>query len=348
MPLLKSEYNYQLPDRLIATHPTDQRENSRMMVLDRKNQTINHHNFYNFPEYLEAGSVLVINDSRVIPARLPGKRLSGGTIEALLVENLSGFQWSCKIKNSARIKPGETLSFCDNELLAEMIEKKADGECIIEFKSSSDLLKRLEQVGYAPLPPYIHKMRTDENNRNEDLARYQTVYANAYGSIAAPTAGFHFTTKLLDLIRERGVEIAPITLHVGLGTFEPIREDDVSKHEMHKENFEISEQTADIIQKAKSENRQIVAVGTTTTRSLESAWIDSKLKTGAQSTSLFIYPPFQYQVVDRLLTNFHLPESTLLMLVSALAGKDFLFKAYNEAVSQQYRFFSFGDCMFIK
>ncbi len=348
MPLLKSDYNYQLPDSLIATHPAERRENARMMVLNRSNRTLAHRNVYDFPELLEPGSVLVINDSRVIPARLPGKRLSGAIIEALLIENVGGNQWRCKIKNSAKIKPGETLAFCNESLLANLVEKVDGGECIIDFQESSDVLKKLEQVGYAPLPPYIHKMRSDNNNREEDITRYQTVYADNYGSIAAPTAGLHFTPGLLDSIREKGVEIVSVTLHVGLGTFEPIRENDVSKHSMHEEKFEISRETAETILKAKAEKRPVVAVGTTTTRSLESAWKDGKLKTGKQSTELFIYPPYQYKVVDNLLTNFHLPESTLLMLVSALTGKDFLFNAYNEAVAGEYRFFSFGDCMYIQ
>ena len=348
MPLLKSDYHYQLPDTLIAIHPADRRENSRMMVLNRSNRTLEHRSFYSFPELLEPGSVLVINDSRVIPARLPGKRLSGATIEALLIENVGGNQWRCKLKNASKAKPGETLSFCNGRLAANLVKKEESGEYVIDFQKTSDILKSLEQVGYAPLPPYIHKMRNDVNNREEDLNRYQTVYANNYGSIAAPTAGLHFTPELLDTIRDKGVEIASITLHVGLGTFEPIREDDVSKHTMHEERFEISKKTAATILKAKAEKRAIIAVGTTTTRSLESAWQQGTLKTGEQSTGLFIYPPYQYKVVDNLLTNFHLPESTLLMLVSAMAGKDFLFKAYNEAVASQYRFFSFGDCMYIK
>lgn len=348
MPLLKSDYSYQLPDSLIATHPADRRENSRMMVLNRSNQILEHRYFYNFPDLLEPGSVLVINDSRVIPARLPGKRLSGAIIEALLIENVGGNQWRCKIKNSAKIKPGETLVFCNGSLLANLVEKEDSGEYIIDFRETSDILTSLEQVGYAPLPPYIHKMRSSDNNREEDLNRYQTVYADNYGSIAAPTAGLHFTPELLETIRDKGIEVVSLTLHVGLGTFEPIREDDVSKHTMHEERFEISQETAEIILKAKSEKRPVVAVGTTTTRSLESAWQNGELKTGKQNTGLFIHPPYQYKVVDNLLTNFHLPESTLLMLVSALAGKDFLFKAYNEAVTREYRFFSFGDCMYIK
>jgi len=347
MPILKSDYNYQLPDQLIAAHPSDRRELSRMMVLNRSNHSIEHQLFHQFPDLLDTGSVLVVNDSKVIPARLPGTRLSGGSIEVLLVENIEQNLWSCKIKNSRRLKIGETLTFCDNKLSASLREKQNDGECIIQFDAHKDVLPILEEVGFAPLPPYIHKVRKTPENRSEDLARYQTVYAQAYGSIAAPTAGFHFTPSILETIRKKGIEVVSVTLHVGLGTFEPIRSNDVTDHVMHEERFEISEKTAKTIQSAKLDGRKVVAVGTTTTRTLESAWQDGKLKTGAQKTRMFIYPPYQYNVVNQLLTNFHLPESTLLMLVSAFAGRDYIFSAYSEAVLNYYRFFSFGDCMFI-
>jgi S-adenosylmethionine:tRNA ribosyltransferase-isomerase len=348
MPLLKSDYCYHLPERLIAAHPLDRREQSRMMVLNRKDQSVQHLQFYRFPDLLEPGSVLVINDSKVIPARLPGTRLSGGTVDVLLVENLGNNTWSCKIKNSARLKPGETLSLCNGKLKARLIGKRVEGECVIGIDASGDVFPLLEQVGFAPLPPYIQKVRKQKADREEDLARYQTVYAQSYGSIAAPTAGFHFTDSLLAAIREKGIEVVSVTLHVGLGTFEPIRVDDVLDHVMHEEKFEISTAAATAIQTAKAEGRKIVAVGTTTTRTLEAAWCNGTLQTGRQKTRMFIYPPYRYRVVDHLLTNFHLPESTLLMLVSAFAGKEYILNAYQEAVLHRYRFFSFGDCMFIR
>lgn len=348
MPLLKSDYSYDLPERLIASHPLEQREQSRLMILDRRDQTIHHRQFYRFPDLLEPGSVLVINDSKVIPARLPGTRTSGGAIEVLLVKNLHGKRWSCKIKHSARLKIGEVISLCAGRLTARVVGKQQSGDCEIEIDTPGEALPVLEQVGFAPLPPYIHKVRRQTEDRESDLARYQTVYARTYGSIAAPTAGFHFTDSLLEMIRAKGIAVIAITLHVGLGTFEPIRADDVLNHEMHEETFEISEEAAVAIQTAKKDGRKIVAVGTTTTRTLETAWRNGSLQIGQQKTRLFIHPPYRFQVVDHLLTNFHLPESTLLMLVSAFADKDFILKAYQEAVLEEYRFFSFGDCMFIR
>ncbi|MBU2514897.1 tRNA preQ1(34) S-adenosylmethionine ribosyltransferase-isomerase QueA [bacterium] len=343
--MLRSDYSYELPEELIAKDPITPRDHSRMMVLDRKSHRIQHRHFHQFPDYLEPGSILVINDSRVLPARLPGKRASGGFIELLLVEPVEENTWSCKVKNSSRLKIGETLYLCDENLVAVLKEKTPSGECRVEFTETSDLFSDLEKYGYAPIPPYIHKARQDDGNRVQDLINYQTIYADTYGSIAAPTAGFHFTPAILKKIKDKEIEILTVTLNVGLGTFEPIRVDDVSKHIMHEEKFFISETVAQKIETGKKEGRKIVTVGTTTVRTLESAWDNGRLRTGHQKTSLFIYPSYQYKVADQVLTNFHLPQSTLLMLVCAFGGKDFVMNAYEQAVIERYRFFSFGDCM---
>ncbi len=348
MSTLKSDYRYQLPDRLIADKPSVPRDRSRMLVLDRSKQSTSHCSFADFPEILEPGSVLIVNNSKVIPARLPGKRVSGGSVEVLLIEEEQTGLWRCKVKNSARIKPGENLLLCEGEIQATLVEKLDNGECKLQFTDTNDLFLLLEKHAFAPLPPYIHKVRDKENRRSEDLENYQTIFAQEYGAIAAPTAGLHFTSDILGKLGEKQIEILELTLHVGLGTFEPIRVDDILQHKMHEERWIISQQTAEKINLAKKKGRKIVAVGTTSVRTLESAWKEGQLHAGRQVTDLFIYPPFEFKVVDQLLTNFHLPESTLLMLVSALAGKEFVLDAYHQAVESQYRFFSYGDCMFIR
>lgn len=347
MPVLKSDYHYHLPEELIAQHPAEPRDSSRLLLLNRSEGSLQDRSFRDFAELLEPGSLLVVNNSKVIPARLTGQRKTGGQFELLLVDQIDQLRWTAKVKNSARLKLGESLMLCEGNLKAELEEKRPGGECVICFEPSDDLIGSLEQHGYAPLPPYIHKVRKEVVERSRDLKDYQTVYAQSYGSVAAPTAGLHFTPDILEKIAQKEVDIAEITLHVGLGTFEPIRVDDVEHHHMHEERFSIDSSVAEKIHNAKKEGRKIVAVGTTTIRTLESAWQNGELKTGEQKTNLFIYPPYQYQVADQLLTNFHLPESTLLMLVSALAGKDLVMTAYQHAVREKYRFFSFGDCMFI-
>lgn len=348
MSTLKSDYHYHLPEVQIAQHPVNPRDSSRLMLLDRKTGAIDHHHFYNFSDFLEPGSLLIVNNSKVIPARLPGTRKSGGSLEVLLVNQLDGNIWTCKIKNASRLKMEEVITLCDGNLSAKFLGKQDGSEYLIQFLDDIDLLKSLESFGYAPLPPYIHKVREEESKREQDLSDYQTVYAASYGSIAAPTAGFHFTPKILDQIKQKDIEIAEVTLHVGLGTFEPIRVDDVKDHTMHEERYTIDEGVANKVMAAKKEKRKVVAVGTTTIRTLESAWSENELKSGTRSTNLFIHPPYQYKVADQMLTNFHLPESTLLMLVSAFAGKEHILNAYNEAVLEGYRFFSYGDCMFIR
>ncbi len=343
----RSAYSYDLPEELIAAQPVKPRDASRMMVLDRQASDIRHRTFHDLPELLPTDSILVVNNSRVIPARLPGKRATGAAIEVLLLtENQPGL-WLCKVKNSARIKPGETLELCQGELTAKLEEKHADGDCTLRFSETNNLIRILETVGYAPLPPYIHKVRQTEIQRSVDLENYQTVFARDYGAIAAPTAGLHFTEDVLESIRHRGIDILQVTLHVGAGTFESVRVEDIRQHTMHEESYFISEDVAEKLNRGKKEGRTITAVGTTATRTLESAWKNGRIVPGSGDTRIFIYLPYTFKAIDRLLTNFHLPESTLLMMVSALAGKDLIMRAYSEAVKERYRFFSYGDCMLI-
>lgn len=343
-----SDYYYELPEELIAQKPASPRDASRMMVLNREKQLFQHNTFKNVADFLPEGAILVVNNSRVIPARIPGKRHTGGSLEALLVQEEGLGLWKCKVKNSSRIKPGEELLFCDGILKAELAQKNSDGTCTLQFSSPENLFKILEENAYAPIPPYILKSRKEELDRKEDLKTYQTIFADKYGAIAAPTAGLHFTPEVLETIRKKNVEILNVTLHVGLGTFEPVRADDIRKHQMHEESYEIPEEVAQKITTAKQEKRPIIAVGTTAARTLESAWRESFLQAGFDSTSIFMYPSYRFKVVDQLLTNFHLPESTLLMLISALAGRDFVMDAYEEAIREKYRFYSYGDCMLIQ
>ena len=343
----KSAYSYFLPEELIASKPLTPRDRSRMMVLDRGTQSIEHGRFFHLPDILPRGSVLIVNDSRVIPARLHGKRQTGAKLEVLLIQETAPQIWECKVKNSSKIKIEENLEFCSGKLHAKLLEKKA-GNCLLKFSCREDFYSLLEKFGCAPIPPYIRKARLKETPRREDLARYQTVYAREYGAIAAPTAGLHFTQGVLRRVAEKGIEVVEITLHVGLGTFEPMRTDDIGRHRMHAERYCISEKNAAEIANAKRQNRKIVAVGTTSVRALEAAWQGERIQFGERSTDLFIHPPYHFQVVDMLLTNFHLPESTLLMLVSAFAGKNFAMEAYQQAIEERYRFYSYGDCMLIR
>lgn len=344
----RSAYSYELPEELIAAQPVSPRDTSRMMVLNRQASTIDHRSFHDLPDVLPANSILVVNNSKVIPARLPGKRPTGAVIEVLLLREEAPGRWLCKVKNSARIKSGEVLELCGGELSAELIEKHADGDCSLLFPEYENLMQILEEVGYAPLPPYIHKVRQSETNRSVDLKNYQTVFASEYGAIAAPTAGLHFTDGVLESLASKGVEILEVTLHVGAGTFESMRVEDIRQHTMHKESYHIPENVANRLNTAREEGRTITAVGTTAARTLESAWQDGRIVPGADDTQIFIYPPYRFNAIDQLLTNFHLPESTLLMMISALAGKEFVFNAYEEAVRRRYRFFSYGDCMLIQ
>ena len=343
----KSDYNYILPPELIAQKPVEPRDHSQMMIISTRQKTIDHKHFFDLPSIIEKDSILVLNDTKVIPARLLGNRMTGAQLEVLLVQAVGKKQWECKVKNSTKLKINETFNLCDQKIKAQLISRNQQGHCILEFDYKGEFFEILNQHAFAPVPPYIHKARIEETDRNQDLKTYQTVYAQDYGAIAAPTAGLHFTESIIERLKQKGVEILTITLHVGIGTFEPIRVEDIRQHKMHFESYSISQRVAEKITKAKSQNRKIVAVGTTSVRTLESAWDGDRLKSGSTSTNIFIYPPYQFKVVDQLLTNFHLPESTLLMLISAFSDKELIKEVYETAVEKQYRFFSYGDCMFI-
>lgn len=344
------DFMYTLPKELIAQEPLKERPASRLLVLDRKTGTITHKNFSNLSEYLEGGDCLVLNDTRVIPARLFGKKKdTGGKIEFLLMEKKDGNIWEVMLKPGKLAKPGVVFQFGEGELEAEIIRINEDGSRIVNFKykKESTLEQILDRLGTVPLPPYITKKLTDEG-------RYQTVYNKNPGSSAAPTAGLHFNREMLDRLRNEGVGIAFLTLHVGAGTFKPVKSQDITTHKMHAEYFNIERDACELINRTRKNGRRIISVGTTSLRVLETiaALQDIKnredlVKPASGKTDIFIYPGFSFRLTDCLLTNFHLPGSTLLMLVSAMAGRDFIMSAYNEAIQQKYRFFSFGDAMLI-
>ena len=343
--MLVSDFDYELPENLIAQEPLTHRVHSKMMVVDRKTQHISHSHFRCFTEHLNPGDLLVLNTSRVIPARLWGK-IGKKDIEFLLLkENLAG-QWESLCRPSKKVKKDDVIVFSPS-LTGKVAGVGDEGLRTIRF-SKKDILKEIEQIGYAPLPPYIKRMRRDQSLRHLDLERYQTVYAQQGMSIAAPTAGFHFTPQVLAEIGKKDVQIAEIKLDVGLATFQPVRTVNLKEHTMLEETFNISPYAADLINRAKTGRRKVVAVGTTSVRALESAMQGDRIQAGPGSTSLFISPGFKFRVVDRMLTNFHLPKSTLLMLVSAFTGHDLIMPSYTQAVQQEYRFYSYGDCMFIK
>ena len=332
---------YELPEELIAQTPAEKRDESRLLVLDRTTARIEHRYFYDLPSYLKPGDCLVLNDSRVIPARLFGVRATGGAVEVVLLRDLGGGRWECLSRPGKKMRPGTEVSFGDGELTGIVEEVTDGGNRIIHFRYDGLFLEILERLGQMPLPPYIKTQLTDPE-------RYQTVYAREPGSAAAPTAGLHFTPELLDAIREMGVEVRFVTLHVGLGTFRPVKAEEIEDHEMHSEFCTIPEDTAEAIRRTKSRGGRIVAVGTTSCRTLESfAAEDGSIESGSRWTNIFIYPGYRFRCIDALVTNFHLPGSTLVMLVSALAGRENILHAYEEAVSKKYRFFSFGDAMFI-
>lgn len=344
-----SEFDYILPEELIAQMPADKRENSKMLVLDKNDKTIEHKHFFDIVDYIDNNSILVLNNTKVIPARLYGHKDTGAKIEVFLLESKDGNNWSCLIKPSKRVKPDNLITISE-ELKVRPIERlEDDGEWLVELIHNGDLFDILHRVGNIPLPPYIERKLQSEELKQFDMGRYQTVYAKDEGSVAAPTAGLHFTQEILDKLKSKGVEIVYVTLNVGLGTFRPVKCENILDHKMHSETFEITQDAADKINKAKSEGKKIIAVGTTTVRTLETAYKKyGCIKACNDHSELFIYPPYEFKVIDNLITNFHLPKSTLLMLVSALAGKEFIFKAYEEAINNKYRFFSYGDCMFIK
>ena len=337
-----SEFNYELPEELIAQTPLEKRDESRLMVLNREEQTIEHKTFKDIIDYLKPGDVLVRNNTKVIPARLYGKKETGANVEFLLLNNQEGDIWECIVRPGNKLHVGTKVIFGEGLLTAEILEILPGGTRKVKFYYNGIFNEILDQIGLMPLPPYIH-----ESLKEKD--RYQTVYAKYEGSAAAPTAGLHFTPELLKKLEEKGVIIANVTLHVGIGTFRPVKEDTVEKHEMHSEHFYIKQENVEKINKAKQEGRRVIAVGTTSCRVLESI-ADEKtgmVKPIEDDTEIFIYPGYKFKCIDGLITNFHLPQSTLLMLVSALAGKEYIMNAYNEAVKEKYRFFSFGDAMLI-
>ncbi len=346
--LLRSDFYYDLPEELIAQDPLDKRDDSRLLVLDRDTGEIRHDIFHNIVSYLHPGDCLVLNDTKVIPARLLGiKADTGASAEILLLKNKGGDVWETLVRPGKKLRKGAEVIFGEGALKAQIIEVLPDGNRLVRFYYDGIWEEVLDSLGEMPLPPYIrHKLK--------DRDRYQTVYAKYEGSAAAPTAGLHFTDELLDSIRTMGVDTAFVTLHVGLGTFRPVKEDNILEHHMHSEWYEISEETADKINSVKESGRgRIICVGTTSCRTIEAASCqdsDGKwhVASGSHETDIFIYPGYEFKITDALITNFHLPESTLLMLVSALGGYDNIMNAYREAVSEKYRFFSFGDAMFIK
>ena len=346
--MLLSEFDYELPEELIAQMPADKRQNSRMLVMNRANHNIEHKHFYDIVDLIEPGSLLVLNDTKVLPARLRGEKDTGAKIEIFLLKQTVEDCWDVLIKPSKRVKPGTVVKISD-ELSVEVLKRlEDDGEWSVKLLFEGDVLDVLHRNGNIPLPPYIERKMPSDELKKLDFERYQTVYARDEGSVAAPTAGLHFTQEILKKLADKGVEIKYVTLNVGLGTFRPVKCENVLEHKMHSEAFEISEDTARAVTKAKKEGRKIIAVGTTTVRTLETAYQQfGEVKACHSASELFIYPPYEFKVVDNLITNFHLPKSTLLMLVSALAGKDFIFEAYREAIAQKYRFYSYGDCMYI-
>jgi S-adenosylmethionine:tRNA ribosyltransferase-isomerase len=337
-----SDFNYNLPKELIAQVPIKNRDQSRLMVLDRKNKTIENKIFKDIIDYLEPGDCLVRNNTKVIPARLYGvKEETGANVEFLLLKRIEGDIWEVMVKPGKKLMPGAKVSFGNGLLKAEILEKFNDGNRRVKFEYDGIFNEILNEIGLMPLPPYIHEKLKDKD-------RYQTVYAKYEGSAAAPTAGLHFTDELFEKLKEKGVEIANVTLHVGIGTFRPVKVENIEEHDMHSEHFYIKAEDAEKINKAKREGHRVIAVGTTSCRVLESiADENGYVKEVEGDTSIFIYPGYKFKCLDALITNFHLPESTLIMLVSALAGKDFIMQAYEEAVKEQYKFFSFGDAMFI-
>ena len=337
-----SEFNYNLPEDLIAQVPLERRDTSRLLILDRKKQTVEHKKFKDIIDYLEPGDCLVRNNTKVIPARIYGKKETGANVEFLLLNNIEGDVWESIVRPGNKLHIGTKVIFGDGILKAEILEIMSGGTRKVKFYYNGIFNQILDKVGLMPLPPYIHEELKDKD-------RYQTVYAKYNGSAAAPTAGLHFTPELLRKIEEKGIKIANVTLHVGIGTFRPVKEDEVEKHDMHSEHYYIKQEDVDIINKAKEQGKRIISVGTTSCRVLETvADNNGILKEAEGDTQIFIYPGYKFKCIDGLITNFHLPQSTLLMLVSALAGKDFVMQAYEEAVKEKYRFFSFGDAMFIK
>ncbi len=343
------EFDYFLPENLIAQHPSHKRDQSRLMVVDMNTHKVEHKHFYDIAQYLHEGDCLVINDSKVLPARIYGiKEPTGAKVEFLLIKRIEGDKWETMVKPGKKVKVGDTISFGE-ELTAKVVDYGQDGTRIVEFNYQGIFLEVLDKLGKMPLPPYIKR-----ESEMEDKSRYQTVYCNEEGSVAAPTAGLHFTEELLEKIKDKGIKIAKVTLHVGIGTFRPVKVDKIEDHHMHFEEYYITEDNAQIINQTIKEGGRIVSVGTTSTRTLESAaYLDEEtgkylVQSGQGSTDIFIYPGYKFRIINALITNFHLPKSTLLMLISALYDKDRVLKVYQIAVNEKYRFFSYGDAMLLK
>ncbi len=348
-PLKISDFDYDLPPELIAQHPLPRRDDSRMMVVERASGRVRHGLFKDFPEYMRRGDLLVLNDTRVMPAKAWGERIGpAGTsarIEFLFIRELERGLWEVMCRPARRLAKGDAVRFAPG-LEARVEGLAEEGKRLLRFEKPG-VRAALDDIGYAPLPPYIKRAKEDRAGRGEDLDRYQTVFARRDGAIAAPTAGLHFTPAMLAGLEAAGVEVRRVTLDVGPATFQPVRVEAVADHKMLEETYEIAPAVARRIDEARAAGRPVTAVGTTVVRTLESAWRDGRVRPGRRVTSIFIYPGFEFHAVDRLLTNFHLPKSTLLMLVSALAGRELILKAYREAVRERYRFFSYGDCMLI-
>ena len=337
-----SDFYYDLPPELIAQTPLEKRDESRLLCLDKATGEWSHHHFFELPDFLRAGDCLILNNSRVLPARLLGRRLpGGGACEVLLLQDKGDKVWECLVRPGKHLREGARVSFGDGELTAEIAEVLPDGNRLVRFDYNGIFLEVLERLGKMPLPPYIKEELQDQE-------RYQTVYSKVNGSAAAPTAGLHFTPELLERIAAKGVGVGYVTLHVGLGTFRPVKEDEIEQHDMHSEYCTIPQETADLINRTKANGGRVICVGTTSCRTIESwAGEDGTMTATGGWTNIYIYPGYRFKVMDALVTNFHLPESTLIMLVSALAGREHVLAAYEEAVRERYRFFSFGDAMFI-
>ena len=353
-----SEFDYYLPEELIAQKPADRRECSRLLVVHRDTGKIEHRHFYDIIDYLKAGDCLVLNNSKVLPARLYGvKEKTGAKVEFLLIKRIEGDTWETMVRPGRKLKPGDIVVFSQEPLLKATIKDfGTDGTRIVDFEYDGVFMERLEEIGSMPLPPYIER-----SSDSEDRDRYQTVYCREEGSVAAPTAGLHFTEELLKKAEDKGVELVYVTLHVGIGTFRPVKCENIEDHTMHFEEYSISEESAEVINRAKREGRRIISVGTTSTRTVESAaYFDAdaqtadgkagcwQVRSGEGSTGIFIYPGYEFKIIESLITNFHLPKSTLLMLISALYDREKILAVYDEAVKQKYRFFSYGDAMFIE
>jgi S-adenosylmethionine:tRNA ribosyltransferase-isomerase len=335
-----SDFDYNLPEELIAKQPVEKRDASRLMVLHRGDGRIEHRRFSDIVEYLEPSDILVVNNTRVIPARLIGhKKGTGGEAEILLLRHESDDLWNCLVRPGRRLMPGTQVEFKDGMMEAEIVEYREGGQRLVRFTHQGDFYQTLEKVGQVPLPPYI-----DRDPHQADKDRYQTIYAKDAGAVAAPTAGLHFTPELMERIKSKGVEVLEILLHVGWGTFKGVESGDIREHKMDAEYYRIGAKTAEKVEKAKHEKRRIIAVGTTTSRALESFGQSGQL---SDWTEIFIHPPYEFRMVDSLITNFHLPKSTLIMLVSALAGREHLMNAYQEAIKEGYRFYSYGDAMLV-